>query len=229
MHEARRALSGCGEDRIECRLQVVDLDASPQYIAISYTWGQAGDETEILVDGHCILIRRNLYDCLHTPRDRVSNLYLWIDVLSISQSDLDEKSPQVAMIGRIFAQAVEVRTWFGHHADESQSLFSDEQILTRLRQDLLPTIKLWLRKTFRPYILANLLLVVGLWFLAYLLQGSIVSNYFKLLPLILLSIPLTALGVDVLRQQLLAAATRPGTHEFASRLRPLRALLRRFY
>lgn len=137
---------GHGNDPIRCSLLLVDLDASPHYVAISYTWSEAGDKAEILLDGHRVLIRRNLYNCVRTMRDHSSLMYLWIDALSISQSDLDEKSQQVGMIGRIFSQAYEVRAWLGDHADNSQCLFNDVDTMSRVRQNRLVVLGIWLRK-----------------------------------------------------------------------------------
>lgn len=51
---------------------------------------------------------------------------MWVDALSISQTDLDEKSRQVAMIARVFKQATCVRAWVGERANDSQSLFKGD-------------------------------------------------------------------------------------------------------
>ena len=60
---------------------------------------------------------------LEELRQRCEIRALWIDFLSISQSDLQEKGLQVQMIGDIFFNAERVLTWVGEHADGSEQLF----------------------------------------------------------------------------------------------------------
>ena len=104
-------------------LTEVDLDDNPNYEAISYTWASPLDQQPVILNGTTINIRANLHSFLLRFRDTVSEKVLWVDALSISQTDLDEKARQVAMIGRVFKQAQRVRAWVGEHADGSQSLF----------------------------------------------------------------------------------------------------------
>lgn len=54
---------------------------------------------------------------------RHSKRALWIDYLSISQSDLQEKGLQVQMIGKIFFHARRVLAWVGEHSKGSEQLF----------------------------------------------------------------------------------------------------------
>lgn len=48
---------------------------------------------------------------------------IWVDALSISQSDIQEKNQQVRMIDRIFSQARQVIAWLGKHEDHSDAVF----------------------------------------------------------------------------------------------------------
>jgi hypothetical protein len=114
---------GSDADPLTCDLIEADLDTLPTYEAVSYTWGDASNQRTIVINGTSISIRANLYLSLVRLRDRTLEKVLWIDALSISQADLDEKARQVAMIGRIFKQAQRVRVWVGEHADGSESLF----------------------------------------------------------------------------------------------------------
>lgn len=115
---------GVYADEIRCSLHVVDLKDRPDYSAVSYAWGSAGAELPIWLNGMRILVRQNLHDALRRLRDATHSRVIWVDLLSINQDDLIEKSRQVAVMGTIFREATEVRIWLGEHADGSQRLFS---------------------------------------------------------------------------------------------------------
>ena len=109
---------------VEISLVTSDLSKTRQtYEAVSYTWGSKDDTAEIRVNGLPVDIRRNLYQGLVRLRHATTVRYLWVDAISISQSDLDEKAAQVQMIGKIFSSAEHVLIWLGEHADGSQELF----------------------------------------------------------------------------------------------------------
>ena len=58
-----------------------------------------------------VAIRCNLWTCLRQFRESSAPIDLWIDALTIEQSDLAEKSQQVQMIGKIFQAASRVMIW----------------------------------------------------------------------------------------------------------------------
>ena len=120
---------GVFDDAISCQLSEVDLNDRPRYEAISYTWGSESDQKTIRVNGMPLQIRHNLFSCLRRLRHPSQQPAFWVDALSISQTDLDEKSQQVAMIGRIFQQARRVRAWIGEHEDNSEALFRERPAL----------------------------------------------------------------------------------------------------
>ena len=119
---------------IRCRLGEVDLDDDPEYEAISYTWGDANNVETVHVNGLSLQMRSNLSSFLRRLRHISEEKTFWVDALSISQTDLNEKSRQVAMIGRVFKQASCVRGWVGEHADNSEALFkADFDPLSHMR------------------------------------------------------------------------------------------------
>jgi hypothetical protein len=93
---------------------------------------------EIVCDGKPLSITTNLYTALLSlrwcascqrkgkfkrEREEASfrqASYIWIDALCIDQSNLDERSQQVSLMGRIYAQAQTVSVWLGGD-DESVS------------------------------------------------------------------------------------------------------------
>ena len=216
------------DDKIRCSMKTIDLDAEPSYIALSYTWGSKGDEAEIFVDEYRVWIRRNLCEALRAMRDSTSNVTLWIDALSISQSNLEEKSQQVANIGRIFSHAIEVRAWLGEHADGSQTLFHDEDIMTTMLCSRGIAFRIWFRKLcFALMAAVPAATWIGLLCL-FVLAGAVWA--YMLIPL--LSIPvLYVLFWRPNRKWIQAGylSTKPAVHEYAHFLKPLRKFLARPY
>lgn len=106
-----------------------------EYEAISYTWGSPKHMKTIHLNGRPVEIRENLFNCLRRVRYQDTMRDIWVDALCISQTDLQEKSAQVAMIGDIFKQATLVIAWVGEHADESELIF-DPSRWDSIRQKL---------------------------------------------------------------------------------------------
>ena len=105
----------------------IDLaaDSKPAYECLSYTWGEAGNEVPIWIDGSELLIRPNLYAFLIRLRNEQGPRTLWADFICIDQLNTKEKSHQVSLMGVIYSQAIMVLAWVGEHADRSEELFYD--------------------------------------------------------------------------------------------------------
>jgi hypothetical protein len=112
------------DERLVCRLHVVDVaDKSLSYEAISYVWGTQDTPATIYCrsdvdDGYIRLsIPQNAADALEAVREPQSERLLWIDSICISQTSIDEKSAQVAMMDLIFSNATGVLIWLGSEND----------------------------------------------------------------------------------------------------------------
>ena len=108
---------------VHCRLSEWALEHAPSYDAISYTWGDSGLTTEITVNGKPMEVRQNCDYVLRQASWHGSSQYYWLDAICISQSDADEKSEQVRMMGDIFGRAQPVLACVGPHADDSEFIF----------------------------------------------------------------------------------------------------------
>jgi hypothetical protein len=102
---------------IEFEVSTCFLDQAPSYAAISYAWGSPSGFHEILVRGELHSVPKNLWRFLDQAR-RLPGLdslagWLWIDALSINQSDPREKLDQVGIIPSIFGKADRVIVWLG--------------------------------------------------------------------------------------------------------------------
>ncbi|KAI1385658.1 HET-domain-containing protein [Hypoxylon trugodes] len=115
-------LPGVRDDRIICRLVKCDLrDGIPE--ALSYVWGKDMSQTSIQVDGQDFHVTKNLYEILRNIRysDRIRAI--WIDAVCINQSDAQEKTHQVRMMGDIYSKAENTIIWLGDDNDANECAF----------------------------------------------------------------------------------------------------------
>lgn len=127
--DSLRFLSFSDDSGLSCTLQAYKLLESPSYIALSYTWGQASNQTgrsdspqahSITLDGQRCEVQQNLHDALrylgHRVRD--AQCLLWVDAICINQEDVEERSAQVKMMKEIYERADRVFAWLGFPFDE---------------------------------------------------------------------------------------------------------------
>ncbi|MCJ1412132.1 hypothetical protein MMC19_006224 [Ptychographa xylographoides] len=126
-------------DIIKCQLEVVNLDETPKYTALSYVWGPRNPPTKIICNTQVVEVYPNLGSALRRlsplkspPPGRFFNIKkalasikrrivhgdshhtrIWIDALCINQNDLDERSKQVSFMKEIYSKAANVIAWLG--------------------------------------------------------------------------------------------------------------------
>jgi hypothetical protein len=96
---------------VYCHLEEFHIHTAPRYIALSYTWGSRYGDHNIFVNGASLHVPKNLWRFLNHARDLSD--WLWVDMLSINQRDVREKSIQVSMIHGIFHRADCIVMWLG--------------------------------------------------------------------------------------------------------------------
>ena len=108
---------------IQCHIERVSLEQAPTYCALSYVWGDAEQDVEILLnDG---LGERPFYVTPHLAAGirqvnqflkstgKYQDAFIWIDAICINQYDLKEKETQIPIMGSIYANASVVCIWLG--------------------------------------------------------------------------------------------------------------------
>jgi hypothetical protein len=99
---------------LHCSLSTTRLDNLPDFIALSYTWGEEEATREIFVNGLRVMIRRNLHDFLDTVANRtLRGELLFIDAICIDQSNIKERESQISHMGAIYSKASRVIAWLG--------------------------------------------------------------------------------------------------------------------
>ncbi|PVH74537.1 heterokaryon incompatibility, partial [Cadophora sp. DSE1049] len=99
---------------IECSLFAISVTTPPRYEALSYTWGPPSPPSEqqyILCDGKKLPVTENCISALYHLRKKYSNRLLWIDAICIDQTNVEEASQQVQIMGQIYQNAAEVIVW----------------------------------------------------------------------------------------------------------------------
>ena len=81
--------------------------------ALSYTWGNPSNICLVTINNKTCPVTKNLFLALLRLRYQDISRFLWIDAVCINQTNLTEKSQQVAMMAKIYAMASNVLIWLG--------------------------------------------------------------------------------------------------------------------
>jgi hypothetical protein len=103
------------------RLVIFDYETAPRYAALSYTWGNEKLTEAVFIDNNFLKIPQGLSRFLSTYREHT---YLWIDQISINQSDIQERNHQVSLMSKIYMRCDFVLVWL---RDESRDTPSTHQ------------------------------------------------------------------------------------------------------
>ncbi|PVH99482.1 heterokaryon incompatibility, partial [Periconia macrospinosa] len=108
------------------------------YQAVSYAWGEPTQDQPMKLNGQYTLpITKTLASALSRLTGMCSTGYLWIDQICIDQSNLQERSQQVSLMGEIYQSALEVLVWTGQEVNElSETFKKSAQISARVERDL---------------------------------------------------------------------------------------------
>lgn len=104
---------------IKCQIIHASLDGPPNYVAISYAWGDAGNTRKIELEGSLVPISVSLYGALDAIRQKSESVLAWVDALCIDQSNKDERTQQVQLMTSIYSTAESVAIWLGPEEDDS--------------------------------------------------------------------------------------------------------------
>ncbi|PMD58009.1 HET-domain-containing protein, partial [Hyaloscypha bicolor E] len=81
--------------------------------ALSYMWGDPMVTELISLDNEELLVTTSLHAALRQMRGKAETIIVWVDAICIDQSNIDERSSQVGMMGAIYSSAQLVYAWLG--------------------------------------------------------------------------------------------------------------------
>ncbi|OAG36556.1 hypothetical protein AYO21_09213 [Fonsecaea monophora] len=109
---------------IVCTLKVVSFGQRvPDYEGLSYAWGDPRSVDFVKLNGVLTPITTNLAAALRHLRKPSEARVLWIDALSINQSDNRERAHQVKTMKKIYQNAQATRIWLGLAGPENDLAF----------------------------------------------------------------------------------------------------------
>jgi hypothetical protein len=115
---AIRLLTLLSEDTevIHCTLQHMSLINPPEYVALSYCWGDPTVTKDIKINGMLVQVTSNLESALRHLRVKGYGR-LWVDAVCINQQDKTERNQQLLWMGSIYRRAKQVVAWTGEEFD----------------------------------------------------------------------------------------------------------------
>lgn len=142
---------GDWNDPIACQLHYIPLDETPEYVALSYAWGdQSTSKIDICVNGRTRPITQSLYtairqlrsfgstgddagpsvcfkktDPLGSPEPQLNlpGFRLWADALCINQNDDKDREHQIPLMRHIYRCASHVFVWLGENEPQDEPQF----------------------------------------------------------------------------------------------------------
>ena len=124
-----------GNGRLKDGIQHVFLSESPLYTAVSWMWGSPGDLVDLDLDGHKLIVQRNLRGIIEQLRDDNQSRRVWIDAICIDQENILEKGHQVQMMGKIYQNANYVVACLNAtRPEDSKHLYREAVSLHRILQ-----------------------------------------------------------------------------------------------
>ncbi|KAH7418554.1 heterokaryon incompatibility protein-domain-containing protein [Cadophora sp. MPI-SDFR-AT-0126] len=100
-------------DPVQFKLHRVSFDATPDYEALSYCWGESLDTWPIYHGDNIFHARINLVQALQRFRLDDESRFLWVDAICIDQSSSAERSHQVSKMDRIYQRSKCTLIWLG--------------------------------------------------------------------------------------------------------------------
>ena len=126
-----RVLKGRDDDPLRCQLFESKIPSSEDisdYAALSYTWGSTSRPCDIIINDCKMTVTKNVYLALRDLRYREKDRVLWVDAISINQSDKNEQGQQVQQMGSIYSKAERVIIWLG------EALYDTDYVMYYMKQ-----------------------------------------------------------------------------------------------
>ncbi|KAK3698212.1 hypothetical protein LTR37_017037 [Vermiconidia calcicola] len=109
------------KDALEASMYTMPLKHA-SFAAISYVWGDSRRQKMMILNGHAVFVGHSVYTALRHTGYKVTDLLIWIDALCINQSDKEERSEQVSLMGEIYGKAEPVWLWTGGYTKDTETL-----------------------------------------------------------------------------------------------------------
>ncbi|VUC23018.1 unnamed protein product [Clonostachys rosea] len=105
--------------KLKLSWMLASLNEDVKFTALSYVWGDVLDTVEMEIEDPNGLQKKKFHvgstveRALRQLRHKDAVLRIWIDAVCVNQSDFEERSQQVALMGDIYSRAEKVYIWLG--------------------------------------------------------------------------------------------------------------------
>ncbi|KAI1385563.1 HET-domain-containing protein [Hypoxylon trugodes] len=104
--------------RMSFEIEKFSLSRPPNYLTLSYCWGDITHLSSIRVSGNKVYISKNLESALRHSGFEPGD-YIWADAICINQDDDNEKAHQIGLMGHIYSKAQETAVWLGEESRDT--------------------------------------------------------------------------------------------------------------
>jgi hypothetical protein len=102
-----------GDGSIHIAVQTFPLLQAPPFDVLSYVWGSSNKEVLIYCEGARLSVIPNLGAFLEALRRSSNTNYLWVDAISIDQSNGNDRAHGFSQMPRIYRAAARTLLWTG--------------------------------------------------------------------------------------------------------------------
>lgn len=103
-------------DEIHVTLRSFDTKSCPEYVALSYVWGDSTPRETIYINGKRRMIHQNLWDFFYRSWQKQTTDFIWTDLICLDQNNHRERDEQVQRMGDIYSRAHHTLAWLGTNA-----------------------------------------------------------------------------------------------------------------
>lgn len=102
-------------------LSIFNLDSDLGYECSSYVWGTDDHDQPIVLSNlsSSFLVSSTLYTALEHLRHASQERTVWVDAISINQTDITERSAHVAIMKNMYRTTTRLTVWLGPATESS--------------------------------------------------------------------------------------------------------------
>ncbi|KAH6859114.1 heterokaryon incompatibility protein-domain-containing protein [Alternaria rosae] len=98
---------------IKLGIEHADINLHPKYECLSYAWGTDDHKRPVTINASSLPVTATLHVALEHLRHRSQERKIWIDAICVNQRDIAERNSQVAIMRKIYQNAMRVIVWIG--------------------------------------------------------------------------------------------------------------------
>ena len=128
--------------KLEVESHNFSLNELPPYVAISHRWGQESASKTMSCNGHLLMVKPSLVECILDVSIFTQIEWFWLDAICINQNDEKEKATQVSMLWKLFGDAESVMVYLGEADGYTKIAAAAFRQCAELRLTQIPDAKL---------------------------------------------------------------------------------------